>query len=62
MALCSGLSWGIYFFAYNRAKERYQRWYDTKHLAPQYHLSAAAEAGGVVRGGASKACIVLGMM
>ena len=44
----TGLSWGIYFFAYNRAKERYQRMLQQTKLSPQLHLLSAAEAGSLV--------------
>ena len=44
----AGLSWGIYFFAYNRAKERYQRLLQQSKLSPQLHLLSAAEAGSLV--------------
>ncbi|PRW05777.1 folate transporter chloroplastic isoform X1 [Chlorella sorokiniana] len=44
----SGLAWGIYFFAYNRAKERYQRSSGQSKLSPGWHLVSAAEAGAVV--------------
>ncbi|KAL3144844.1 hypothetical protein ABBQ38_001950 [Trebouxia sp. C0009 RCD-2024] len=46
--LGAGLSWGIYFSAYNRAKERYQKSSGQTKLAPQLHLLSAAEAGCLV--------------
>jgi hypothetical protein len=49
----AGLSWGIYFFAYNRAKERYQRLLQQTKLSPQLHLLSAAEAGTLVSGSPS---------
>ena len=44
----AGLSWGLYFSAYNRAKERYQKSSGQTKLAPQLHLLSAAEAGCLV--------------
>ena len=44
----AGVSWGIYFAAYNRAKARYQRRSGAAKLGPQMHLAAAAEAGALV--------------
>lgn len=44
----SGMAWGIYFFTYNHAKERYQKTSPQKKLSPAYHLLSAAEAGAVV--------------
>ena len=44
----AGMSWGLYFAFYNRAKDRYQRWTGQSKLAPQVHLLSAAEAGCVV--------------
>ncbi|PSC71946.1 metal ABC transporter permease [Micractinium conductrix] len=60
----SGLAWGVYFFAYNRAKQRYQRQQlrrsggggsgggaqqqQQQRLGPAMHLLSAAEAGTVV--------------
>lgn len=41
----AGVSWGIYFAGYNRAKARYQRRAGDQKLGPQMHLLAAAEAG-----------------
>ena len=46
--LPAGVSWGIYFSAYNRAKERYQKSSGQTKLAPQLHLLSAAEAGCLV--------------
>lgn len=46
--LGAGVSWGIYFSAYNRAKERYQRRTGQVKLAPQLHLASASEAGCLV--------------
>ena len=46
--LGAGVSWGIYFAAYNRAKARYQRRSGAAKLGPQMHLAAAAEAGALV--------------
>lgn len=46
--LGAGLSWGLYFSAYNRAKERYQKSSGQTKLAPQLHLLSAAEAGCLV--------------
>lgn len=45
----AGLSWGIYFMAYNSAKQRWQRRRKVAHLPPQLHLLSAAEAGCLVR-------------
>lgn len=47
-ASSAGLSWGLYFSAYNRAKERYQKSSGQTKLAPQLHLLSAAEAGCLV--------------
>lgn len=47
-AWAAGMSWGLYFAFYNRAKDRYQRWTGQSKLAPQVHLLSAAEAGCVV--------------
>jgi len=44
----SGAAWGIYFFSYNRAKERYQNLTGQGRLNPMGHLASAAEAGGIV--------------
>lgn len=46
--LGSGLAWGIYFFAYNTAKERYHHWTGQTKLSPALHLISAAEAGSIV--------------
>ncbi|KAF3322913.1 folate transporter 1 [Carex littledalei] len=43
----STVSWGLYFFFYNRAKQRYSRRRDDQ-LSPAYHLVSAAEAGALV--------------
>ncbi|XP_078159462.1 folate transporter 1 isoform X3 [Carex rostrata] len=40
----STVSWGLYFFFYNRAKQRYSSRRDDQ-LSPAYHLVSAAEAG-----------------
>ncbi|KAL5217773.1 hypothetical protein ABZP36_018457 [Zizania latifolia] len=45
--LGSTLSWGLYFFFYNRAKQRYLQWKDDQ-LRPVHHLMSAAEAGALV--------------
>lgn len=45
--LGSSVSWGLYFFFYGRAKERYARNRDEK-LSPALHLASAAEAGALV--------------
>ncbi|KAI3431257.1 hypothetical protein D9Q98_004320 [Chlorella vulgaris] len=44
----SGVAWGAYFFAYNRAKQRYQRASKQARLGPGMHLVSAAEAGVLV--------------
>ncbi|KFK28311.1 hypothetical protein AALP_AA8G499900 [Arabis alpina] len=44
----STVSWGLYFFFYGRAKERYSRGRDDEKLSPGLHLASAAEAGGLV--------------
>ncbi|KNA17902.1 hypothetical protein SOVF_075700 isoform A [Spinacia oleracea] len=45
--LGSSISWGLFFFFYSRAKERYSR--DEKdNLSPGLHLAAAGEAGALV--------------
>lgn len=45
--LGSTVSWGLYFFFYGRAKQRYARGRDDK-LSAGLHLASAAEAGGLV--------------
>ncbi|KAK2990438.1 hypothetical protein RJ640_011186 [Escallonia rubra] len=44
--LGSTISWGLYFFFYSKAKQRYSR--DRKELSPGLHLASAAEAGALV--------------
>ena len=44
----SGVAWGLYFFSYNRAKDRHQRRTGQDRLPPPLHLASAAEAGVVV--------------
>lgn len=50
LADISSTTTGIYFFAYNRAKERYQRRAGSTgaKLSPALHLASAAEAGAIV--------------
>ncbi|KAG2408759.1 Folate transporter [Vigna angularis] len=45
--LGSTISWGLYFFFYDKAKQRYARNGEGK-LSPGLHLASAAEAGGLV--------------
>ncbi|KAL9327086.1 hypothetical protein ACSQ67_007731 [Phaseolus vulgaris] len=45
--LGSTISWGLYFFFYDQAKQRYARNREGK-LSPGLHLASAAEAGGLV--------------
>ncbi|KAJ4962725.1 hypothetical protein NE237_022664 [Protea cynaroides] len=45
--LGSTVSWGLYFFFYNRAKLRYSKGSEEK-LSPGFHLISAAEAGALV--------------
>lgn len=45
--LGSTLSWGLYFFFYSRAKERYSKSREEK-LSTGLHLASAAEAGALV--------------
>lgn len=45
--LGSTVSWGLYFFFYNRAKQRYLQGKDDQ-LRPVHHLVSAAEAGALV--------------
>ncbi|XP_047163048.1 folate transporter 1, chloroplastic-like isoform X1 [Vigna umbellata] len=45
--LGSTISWGLYFFFYDKAKQRYARNREGK-LSPGLHLASAAEAGGLV--------------
>ncbi|CAK8562198.1 unnamed protein product [Lathyrus sativus] len=45
--LGSTISWGLYFFFYDRAKQRYARSREEK-LSPGLHLASAAEAGALV--------------
>lgn len=44
----SAASWGIYFFAYNRAKERNRAWMGVRELSPGMNLLSAAQAGSLV--------------
>jgi len=44
----AGVSWGLYFAAYNQAKVRWQRVGGHGQLSPVQHLLAAAEGGAVV--------------
>ncbi|KAL5063731.1 hypothetical protein RYX36_025468 [Vicia faba] len=45
--LGSTISWGLYFFFYDKAKQRYARSREEK-LSPGFHLASAAEAGALV--------------
>ncbi|KAK2355646.1 folate transporter 1, chloroplastic [Trifolium repens] len=45
--LGSTISWGLYFFFYDKAKRRYARSREEK-LSPGLHLASAAEAGALV--------------
>ncbi|XP_007046811.2 PREDICTED: folate transporter 1, chloroplastic isoform X1 [Theobroma cacao] len=45
--LGSTVSWGLYFFFYGRAKQRYSKNREEK-LSPALHLASAAEAGALV--------------
>ncbi|CAB4287736.1 unnamed protein product [Prunus armeniaca] len=45
--LGSTVSWGLYFFFYGRAKQRYSKNRD-EQLSPGLHLASAAEAGALV--------------
>lgn len=48
--LGAGVAWGVYFFTYNRAKERYRAWQGSSGKLPAHlHLASAAEAGTLVR-------------
>ncbi|XP_010484654.1 PREDICTED: folate transporter 1, chloroplastic-like isoform X2 [Camelina sativa] len=44
----STVSWGLYFFFYGRAKQRYAKGRDDEKLSPGLHLASAAEAGALV--------------
>lgn len=44
----SGIAWGVYFFAYNTAKQRYRELTGQTKLGPIAHLASAAEAGSIV--------------
>eukprot|EP00850_Spirogloea_muscicola_P020882 SM000229S07518 [mRNA] locus=s229:166771:169314:+ [translate_table: standard] len=46
--LGSTVSWGLYFFLYNRAKQQLQDMTKKPELGPALHLLAAAEAGTLV--------------
>ncbi|KFM24686.1 Mitochondrial folate transporter/carrier [Auxenochlorella protothecoides] len=47
--LGAGVAWGVYFFTYNRAKERYRAWQGSSGKLPAHlHLASAAEAGTLV--------------
>lgn len=48
ICLHAGVSWGLYFAAYNQAKQRWQRMGGEDQLSPVQHLLAAAEGGAVV--------------
>ncbi|KAG5535982.1 hypothetical protein RHGRI_023690 [Rhododendron griersonianum] len=48
--LGSTISWGLYFFFYSKAKERYSK--GREELTPGLHLASAAEAGALVTHGA----------
>jgi hypothetical protein len=56
VCLAAGLSWGIYFFTYNKARERYHRLSNFQRLSPQLTLLSAAEAGAVVRAALCTLC------
>ncbi|KAL6576108.1 Folate transporter 1, chloroplastic [Orobanche hederae] len=43
--LGSTISWGLYFYFYNKAKQRYLR--SREELSPGLHIASAAEAGGL---------------
>ncbi|KAK1296141.1 hypothetical protein QJS10_CPB15g02022 [Acorus calamus] len=43
----STVSWGLYFFFYNRAKQRYSK-HSGEELSPGLHLASAAEGGALV--------------
>ncbi|KMZ73684.1 Folate transporter 1, chloroplastic [Zostera marina] len=43
----STVSWGLYFFFYNQAKQRYMKG-DVVQLSPALHMVSAAEAGSLV--------------
>jgi hypothetical protein len=45
---CAGLSWGMYFTAYNNAKIRWQGLRHESSLPAPLHLLSAAEAGCIV--------------
>ncbi|XP_050228339.1 folate transporter 1, chloroplastic isoform X2 [Mercurialis annua] len=45
--LGSTISWGLYFFFYGRAKQRYSK-HREEMLSPGLHLASAAEAGALV--------------
>ncbi|KAH7566345.1 hypothetical protein JRO89_XS08G0140900 [Xanthoceras sorbifolium] len=47
----STVSWGLYFFFYGRAKQRYSK-NGEENLSPGLHLASAAEAGALVSHGA----------
>ncbi|PWA78925.1 folate transporter 1, chloroplastic [Artemisia annua] len=44
--LGSTISWGLYFYFYSKAKQRYLK--NRDELSPGLHLASAAEAGGLV--------------
>ena len=48
LCMNAGISWGLYFTAYNQSKKRWQRWGGRESLTPGEHLLAAAEGGAVV--------------
>ncbi|KAL6008100.1 hypothetical protein ACLOJK_033606 [Asimina triloba] len=44
----STVSWGLYFFFYNKAKQKYSKGSE-KQLSPSLHLLSAAEAGALLQ-------------
>ena len=56
LAWCSGLSWGIYFAAYDNAKARWQT-SPGQALAAPLHLLSAAEAGCLVSLSTQRLCV-----
>ncbi len=44
----TGISWSLYFYAYNAAKRRYRQRLDSQQLQPHQNMLSALEAGAIV--------------
>lgn len=45
---CTGVSWSLYFYAYNAAKRRYRRRLEDQQLQAHHNMLSALEAGAIV--------------